>query len=327
MIKNTHGDASVRIAKRVFDSEIEALCLVRDALGDTFHAILTEIMNCKGKVIVTGMGKSGHVARKIAATLSSLGSCAIFIHPGECLHGDLGMIQFNDIVIAISYSGESDEIIGILPSIKSIGAKVIAITGNGNSSLVRGAAVAQILPNFPEACHIGLAPTSSTTTAMVYGDALAVAASELKGFGKKAFRVFHPAGALGKSLTLRVADCMSQLQAGVVLTDESTLSQAFEALCDTRWEVLPVSSSSGLLIGELYSEEIKNMLTQGCDVYTQTIKQFIISNPVFVNAEEMAIDALRMMTRNNKDIILVVKDSRTVGILRRNDVTRMGLSV
>ena len=317
----------IRIAKRVFDSEIAALCLVRDCLNETFDVILSEIMNCKGKIIVTGMGKSGHIARKIAASLASLGSCAIFLHPGECLHGDLGMIQAQDIVIAISYSGESDEVIGIIPGIKNIGAKIIGITGNRNSSLVRGSELTQIFPSFPEACHIGLAPTSSTTAALVYGDALAVAASEMRGFGKTAFRKFHPAGALGKSLTIRVVDCMIRMDSKLCLTEESTLAQALEFLCEEHWEILPVVSSSGKMIGELYANKIKKALRLGCDIYEDKIKKYVVHDPAFVNSDEMAIDALRMMARNNKNEILVVRAQKPVGMLRRVDMTRLGLSL
>lgn len=320
-------NASVLIAKRVFDAEIAALGLVRDALDGVFDAALFEILNCKGKTVVTGMGKSGHVARKIAATLASLGSCAIFLHPGECLHGDLGMIQSQDVVVAISYSGESEEVIGIIPGIKNIGAKIIGITGNENSSLARAAALTQVLPAFPEACHIGLAPTSSTTAALVYGDALAVAASELKGFGKTDFKKFHPSGALGKSLILRVVDCMVRMRGNIRLTQESTLSCAFEALCALRWEILPVLSPDGALVGEVGVEKIKNALAQGCDVYGQTIKDYIVFNPIFVNAEEMAIDSLRMMARNNREAVIAVRDGKPVGLLRRGDMTKVGLSV
>jgi len=191
---------AIDIAKRVFDSEISALCSIRDSLDETFEAILAEVMDCKGKVIITGMGKNSHIGCKIAATLSSLGISAFFVHPGEALHGDLGMIQSNDIVIALSYSGESDEIINMIPGIKTIGAKIIGITGNSDSTLAKNSTISQILPKFEEACSLGLAPTSSTTASLVYGDALAIAASELKGFGSDEYKVFHPAGALGKRM-------------------------------------------------------------------------------------------------------------------------------
>ena len=180
--------------KNVFDIEIEALRKTRDSLGDTYLRILDLITNCSGKVIVTGMGKPGHVAAKIAATFASLGTPSFRLHPAEAMHGDLGMVSSNDVVIVISFSGESDEIIRILPNIKMIGAKIIGITGNPTSTLAKAADLVQILPKFDEACHLGLAPTSSTTAALVYGDSLAVVASSIYGFNDKNYALFHPAG-------------------------------------------------------------------------------------------------------------------------------------
>ena len=190
--------------KKVFEIEIEALNRTKDALDETFVAILDLITSCKGKVIVTGMGKPGHIAKKLAATFASLGTPAFCLHPGEAMHGDLGMIAENDIVIAISYSGESDEIVKILPNIKLIGAKLVGITGNANSTLAKYSDIVQVFPNFDEACYLGLAPTSSTTVTLCYGDALAVVASGVYGFQKSDFGKFHPAGTLGKKLILKV---------------------------------------------------------------------------------------------------------------------------
>ena len=167
--------------RRVFDIEIEALKKTRDALDETFVKILDVVTGCKGKVVITGMGKPGHIATKLAATFASLGTPSFFLHPGEAMHGDLGMISENDVVIAISYSGESDEIIKILPNIKMIGATLVGISGNGNSTLAYASDIVQILPKFKEACYLGLAPTSSTTSVLCYGDALAVVASGIYG--------------------------------------------------------------------------------------------------------------------------------------------------
>ena len=185
-------------ARRVFEIEIKALQVTRDRLDDTFIEIINLIVKCEGKVIITGMGKPGHIATKLAATFASLGTSSFCLHPAEAMHGDLGMISEKDIVIVMSYSGESDEIISILPNIKLIGAKIIALTGNAQSTLAKAADIAQILPKFDEACHLGLAPTSSTTVELVYGDALAVVASEIYGFKEADFGKYHPAGALGK---------------------------------------------------------------------------------------------------------------------------------
>lgn len=194
------------IARGVFEKEIKTLENIESQLDETFIHILNEIMNCKGKVIFIGMGKSGHVAKKIAASMSSLGTCAICLHPGECMHGDLGMIQKQDVIVLISYSGESEEILRIIPGINKIGATILGITCNKESSLVKACKYTQIMDDVKEACHLGLAPTSSTTAVMVYGDALAVAASQSKNFGREDFGWFHPAGSLGKKLTVRSLD-------------------------------------------------------------------------------------------------------------------------
>ncbi len=195
-------------AKRVFDAEINALEKTKDSLDDTFVQIFEKIRTCSGKVIFTGMGKPGHIAAKLAATFASLGISAFYLHPAEAMHGDLGMVGEDDIVIAISYSGESDEIVRILPNIRMIGATIIGITGNADSTLAKFSDIFQVLPEFDEACALGLAPTSSTTAVLCYGDALAIATSEVSGFTGSDFGKFHPAGALGKKLILKVDDLM-----------------------------------------------------------------------------------------------------------------------
>lgn len=188
----------IEMGKAVFAKELLALSAVMNQLDETYDRMLGEIMNCRGKVIWIGMGKSGHIAGKIAASMASLGTCAISLHPGDCMHGDLGMIQKQDVVVLISYSGESDEILEIIPGIRRIGATILGITGNGESDLAKACKVVQVLEGVEEACHLGLAPTSSATAVMVYGDALAVTASRLKRFQREDFRALHPGGTLGK---------------------------------------------------------------------------------------------------------------------------------
>jgi arabinose-5-phosphate isomerase len=326
-MNNMKMQNAVDIAKRVFATEINALGLTHEALDETFNAIITEVLSCKGKIIITGMGKSGHIARKAAASFSSLGSCAIFIHPAECLHGDLGMIQAADLVIAISYSGESDEIIRIIPGIKTIGAKLISLTGNGDSTLAKSSVISQVFPKFPEACSLGLAPTSSTTATLVYFDALAVAASELKGFGKNDFKVFHPAGALGKSLTLRVSDCMHRLKTSARLIKESTIAEALMLQCETGWEILPITGSDGALIGAVNTEKLKTLLKKRQDIYDNSVESLFERVPGFVNSGEMAVDALKMMKRSSLEVVLVTKEGAVTGILRSKDILQQGVYI
>ena len=203
-------DAEYRIdcAKKVFDEEIRALTAIRNRLDNTFSSIEEKIISCKGKVVLCGMGKSGHIARKVSATLSSLGISSFFLHPAEAVHGDLGMVSDTDIVILISHSGETREILQLLPSLKVIVAELIAITGNKDSTLAKECNLCQILEIEKEACFLNLAPTSSTTSVLVYGDALAVVASLETGFGKSDFGLFHPAGTLGKKVLTKVNDIM-----------------------------------------------------------------------------------------------------------------------
>jgi arabinose-5-phosphate isomerase len=314
------------IAKRVFTNEITALEAVRDSLDDSFIKILNEVMDCTGKIIVTGMGKSGHIARKIAASMSSLGSCAIFIHPGECVHGDLGMIQAKDIAILISYSGESEEIIKIIPGINIIGAKIIGITGNTDSSLAKNAHITQIFPKFSEASSLA-APTSSTTAALVYGDALAVAASELKGFSNNEYSLLHPSGSLGKRLNVRVVDCMQRNTCKTILTDKSTIAETIKIFCETKWEILPVYDERGNLSGTISDEIIQDLLCGSNDIYSLCIKENVNRNPMFVNCEDMAVNALKVMEKNSINVMLAVNEEKVIGIIRRDDVLNQGIFI
>lgn len=318
---------SINIAKRVFNIEIECSRSVCDNLNETFNSILKEIMNCEGKIIMTGMGKSGHVARKIAATLSSLGSCSIFLHPGECMHGDLGMIQSKDLVIAISYSGESDEIIKIIPSIRIIGAKLIGITSNENSTLAKNSCIVQILSGVREACSLGLAPTTSTTVTMMYGDALAVAAAELKGFQKEDFGIFHPAGSLGKKLTIRVIDLMNHVSQTDIVNNDSTIIDAVLAFINVQSEILPVMDTNDLLIGIISKYDVEQIMRDKVDIYEKKIDSIVNRYPIYVDCDTMAIDALKLMIDNSIQALPVVKQEKAVGILSKDSILKAGIYV
>src|SRR5690606_22127792 len=195
-------------ARKIFDIEIESLKKIRDELDDNFNVLIQEILACRGRIILTGIGKSGHIAKKIAATMASLGTPAYYLHPAEGAHGDLGIITKNDIILAISYSGETDEIIQLIPSIKKIQAKLVSITCRPNSTLERNADLSIHLKIIREACPHNLAPTTSSTATLVFGDALAVVLAKLINFQPENFAVFHPKGALGKRLLTKVSDLM-----------------------------------------------------------------------------------------------------------------------
>ncbi len=313
---------------RVFDVEIEALKKTRDALDNTFVNILDAIASCQGKVVVTGMGKPGHVGTKIAATFASLGTPSFFLHPGEAMHGDLGMISPNDIVLAISYSGESDEVIKILPNIKMIGARLIAITGRGDSTLARHADLVQVLPPFAEACYLGLAPTSSTTVAMCYGDALAVVASALYGFRDADFGKFHPAGSLGKKLVLRVSDLMIHGSENAEIGSDASFKDTIIELSTKRLGIVSVTDEQHRLLGVVTDGDLCRLLRRGEDVYSLNVQQVMSRHPVVITSDAMAVEALTLMKEKDISFMPVVDsfDNRlAVGTIRLKDLVNVGL--
>lgn len=312
-------------AKRVFDIEIDALAKTRDSLDAVFEKILDMIVTCKGKVIITGMGKPGHVATKIAATFASLGTPAFFLHPGEAMHGDLGMISAEDIVIAMSFSGESDEIIHILPNIKLIGAKIVAITGNKNSTLASFADIVQILPAFQEACMLGLAPTSSTTVELCYGDALAVVASEVYGFKEVDFGKFHPAGALGKKVVLRVADLMVSGENNSVVCADATMMDTVVELSKKGLGMVSIVSAKGNLMGIITDGDLRRQLEKRADIYNLSVSDVMTKKPHTVESKKMAVEALNLLKELNVSCMPVVDDGKPIGTIRLQDIIGAGI--
>lgn len=312
-------------AKRVFDIEIDALSKTRDSLDFVFENILDMIVSCKGKVIITGMGKPGHIATKIAATFSSLGTASFFLHPGEAMHGDLGMVSSNDIVIAISYSGESDEIIKILPNIKLIGAKIVAITGKGNSTLASFADIVQVLPPFQEACTLGLAPTSSTTVELCYGDALAIVASEQYGFRDIDFGKFHPAGALGKKLALKVDDLMATGDKNSIVNPTATMMDVVIELSKKGLGIVSIVSSEGKLMGVITDGDLRRQLEKRADIYNLRVSDVMTKNAHTIESQHMAIEALNILKEMNISCMPVVSNGKPIGTIRLQDIILAGI--
>lgn len=315
---------NIEMAKEVFEKEISVLLSIKEQLDDTFDKMLQEINNCKGKVIFIGMGKSGHVAKKIAASMASLGTCAISLHPGECMHGDLGMIQKQDVIVLISYSGESDEIIKIIPSINIIGATILGITSNGESTLAKACKVVQVMDNVKEACHLGLAPTSSTTAVMVYGDALSVVASRIKGFEKNDFGVFHPAGSLGKKLITRSIDLMKEIKSETFIKEDATMLEAIEAMINTDTDMIAVVNDNEKLIGIITNGDLKRNMSDK-DINSEKIKGLIHYYPIFVDVSSMAIEALQIMENNNIHAVPVVREEKPVGVIEKKEILKYGI--
>lgn len=311
--------------KKVFDLEIQALEKTKNALDDTFVHILNLIVRCKGKVIITGMGKPGHIAAKLAATFASLGTSSFHLHPAEAMHGDLGMVSQEDIVIAISYSGESDEIVKILPNIKIIGATLIAITGNAKSTLAQAADIVQVLPEFEEACHLGLAPTSSTTAVLCYGDALAVVASEQYGFNKEDFGKYHPAGSLGKKLILKVKDLMATEKENAVVSLEVSLKDVIIELSKKGLGIVSIVDHTGNLLGVITDGDLRRQLEKGVDIYKLKVEDVMTSHPVVITENKLAIDALNVMKKNNISSMPVVDKGKIVGTIKLQSIISIGI--
>lgn len=312
--------------KKVFNIEIEALTKTRDALGDVFLQILDLIVDCKGKVVITGMGKPGHIAKKLAATFASLGTPSFFLHPGEAMHGDLGMLSENDLVIAISYSGESDEIVKILPNIKMIGAKLVGITGNANSTLAQTADLVQVLPKFDEACHLGLAPTSSTTAVLCYGDALAVTASRIYGFKTDDFGKFHPAGALGKKIILKVGNLMVKGNEIPRVLEGTLLIEAIDEMTHKGLGVVSVVDADNHLLGFITDGDLRRLIEKKVDFYNTTVDGVMIKNPLKTQEDVLAISALQFI-RDHKinNLPVVDADNILVGTLTWQMIIRAGI--
>ena len=310
--------------KKLFDVEIEAMELVKKALDKRFVDIVKLICDCKGKVVITGMGKPGHIGTKIAATMASLGTPSFFLHPAEAQHGDLGMLREEDIVIAISFSGESEEVTRLIPSLKLIGSKLVGISGNENSTLIRNSDYSFVFPPFKEACAMNLAPTSSTTVALAFGDALAVCASKIYGFNEKNFALFHPAGSLGKKLVTKVSDLMKTGESNSVVSVGTSLKDAIVVMSKKALGIISVVDGEKLA-GVFTDGDLRRALANNIDVYNIRIDELMIRTPVVISSDIMAIEALKLMNDKGISALPVVDDGVLTGTIRINDITGMGI--
>lgn len=320
---NTSPDALLKSARRVFDIEREALVAVLERLDGGFTRACELILATQGRVVCTGMGKSGHIARKIAATLASTGTPAFYVHPGEAGHGDLGMITDTDIVLALSNSGETDELVTLLPVLARQGNKLIALTGRPQSTLARQAD-AHIDASVPaEACPLDLAPTSSTTAALVLGDALAVALLEARGFTADDFARSHPAGALGRRLLLHIRDVMHTGDAVPRVADTATLGEALMEMSRKRLGMTAVVDGEGRLAGLFTDGDLRRALDTGADVRGTGIAEVMTRDPKAIGADDLAVEAARLMETHKINALLVLDDERrVVGALNIHDLLR-----
>lgn len=318
----------LREAKKVFDLEIEALIKTKEVLNDTFAEIVNAILLCKGKIIFCGMGKSGHIAKKISATMSSLGTPSFYLHPAEAMHGDLGMVTDADLVILISHSGESREILELIPSLKIIGTKIIAITSNGDSTLAKESELVQVMPTVREACNLNLAPTSSTTAVLAYGDALAVVASEQYGFCEENFALFHPAGALGKRVLLRVSDIMATGDDMPIVKEKALISEAIMEMSRKRLGVVAIVDSSGKLSGLLTDGDLRRAIEKKVDMYSDIIDAIMTHSPRTIKKDILAVQALHNLRENSINNYPVVDDmGQMVGVLTWQMIVKAGIVI
>jgi len=322
---NTQFDI-VAEAKGIFDKEIEALEKTRDAIGEDFENIVELILNCRGKVILTGMGKPGHIGVKIAATLASLGTPAFFMHPAEALHGDLGMVEQKDVVLLMSQSGESEEVTRLLPVLQEIGCTTVAITGKPKSTLAKECQHHFFFPAFEEACYMHLAPTSSTTALLVLGDALALVASRIKNYTKEDFGLHHPAGALGKKLLVRVQNVMHTGEENAVILQGSSLRKAIVEMSAKGLSMVTIIDEENRLKGIITDGDLRRMLKRGVDVYNEVVDRVMTVSPKWIDYREMAVNALQYMNDRKITCMPVLdEDHKVVGAVLLQDIIKAGI--
>ncbi len=321
---NLSPEAIARSARTVITTEAAAIAALEPRIGPDFVEACRLILACRGRVVVSGMGKSGHVARKIAATLASTGTPAFFVHPGEASHGDLGMIQPEDVVLAISYSGETDELLFILPMIKRQGIPLIAITGKPGSSLAREADVHLDGKISSEACPLGLAPTASTTVALVLGDALAIALLEARGFTSDDFARSHPAGALGRRLLLHISDVMHSGDDVPRVAPDATLSAALVEMTRKQLGMTAVVDADQRLLGVFTDGDLRRALDdEGVNLRGASVAELMTRGPKTIGPERLAAEAAQLMEKHQIHALLVVdEDHHVVGALNIHDLLR-----
>lgn len=316
----------IQAAKSIFDIEVEAIERTKKAINEDFNIVVDLIYHCQGKVILTGVGKPGHIATKIAATFSSLGTPSFFMHPSEALHGDLGMVDAKDVVILISYSGESREVTTLLPVLNEIGCSTIAITGNAKSTLAKGCMYHFFFPPFEEACYLHLAPTSSTTALLVLGDAIAVVVSRLRNYTKEDFGLHHPAGSLGKRLLVKVSDLMYSNENNAIVNVGSTLQNAIVEMSTKGLSMVTVVDDEMRLKGIITDGDLRRMLQRGVDVYHEVIDRVMTKNPKWIDSRELAVNALQKMNDLRITCMPVLNEEMIVsGSILMQDILKAGI--
>ncbi len=314
---------ALKLAADTFDIEARALVGLKHRLSDAFAQAVRSMLACRGRVVVMGMGKSGHVGRKIAATLASTGTPAMFVHPAEASHGDLGMVTPGDVVLAISNSGESDELAAILPAIKRLGVTLVAMTGRPDSSLARHADIALSSAVEEEACPLNLAPTASTTAQMAMGDALAVALLDARGFREEDFARSHPGGALGRKLLLLVRDVMRTGDAVPRGGPDTPFVETMREMSAKGLGATAIVDAAGRVLGIFTDGDLRRLIERGADPRTLLVRDVMHPSPKLVREDALAVEAAELMERHRITSVLVVDaGGALVGALNSNDLMR-----
>ncbi|MEX3956569.1 arabinose 5-phosphate isomerase KdsD [Trinickia sp. EG282A] len=321
MIAKINGDRAVALARNVLDIEADAVRALAERIDGGFVAAVGLLLGCRGRVVVSGIGKSGHVARKLAATFASTGTPAFFVHPAEASHGDLGMVTADDVFVAVSNSGESEELIEILPLVKRIGAKLIAMTGRPESTLAKLADVHLDSGVEKEACPMNLAPTASTTAALALGDALAVAVLDARGFGPDDFARSHPGGALGRRLLTYVRDVMRTGDQLPKVPTTATVSDALFQLTAKRMGMTAIVDDGDRVTGIFTDGDLRRVLERTGDFRELPIVEVMTRGPRTIVADHLAVEAVELMERYRINQLLVVDDAgKLIGALNMHDL-------
>ena len=314
------------LAARVLEIESAAVLHLKTRLGDSFAAACELCLQTEGRVVVTGMGKSGHIGGKIAATLASTGTPAFFMHPAEASHGDLGMITAQDLLLAVSYSGETQEVVTILPLVKRMGARLLSMTGKPGSTLAQAADAHLDVSVTEEACPLNLAPTASTTATLAMGDALAVALLEYRGFTAEDFALSHPSGSLGKRLLLRVSDVMHVGEEVPSVSQQASLSEGLMEMTRKGFGMTAVVDDNDRLLGVFTDGDLRRALDAGIDVHNTNMQSIMHRGGKVATPDTMAAAAVHLMEENKITALLIVDaDDNLIGVLNIHDLFRAGV--
>ena len=315
----------INIARQVIDDEVDALIGLKDYIDESFTEIVNVVSNCKGRLIFTGIGKSGHISKKISATLSSTGTSSFFMHSTEAFHGDLGMIQGEDIVVAISYSGETEDLLKTIPIIKKLGCLVIGVSGNNKSTLSKISDYHQLIKVKKEACPLDLAPTSSATATLVWGDALAISLMNKKDFKPEDFAKSHPGGTLGKRLLLTAKDVMILGDEIPIINYDGLSKDVIKTISEKGIGSTFVRSENESIIGIITDGDIRRAIDKSNYFFDMTAQDFMSKNFISVNPDELASECLNIMAEKNIGCLAVMQGDELVGVVNQKDLVKLGI--